>query len=209
MTATIVLAGGHGRRMGKRKALLKLGDRTLIERVVETASEFSDEILVVVDKEGRSDLEDLLIGKAKIAYDVTSNGGPLVAIYSGLRRLVSQYSVVLPCDSPFISVDIIKYLIKKAEGADAAVPVWSNGYIEPLHSVYRVEPAQQAAKDACRNAEFRVSSMLHKLRSVIYVAVEDLRAFDGDLSTFFNINSEADLKLAQRLLPRSEFKKYV
>lgn len=201
MADAIILAGGRGGRIGGPKPLMELGGRALISYVLDAASEVSDEIVVVVGEE-EGHLENLLPRKARIARDLTRGGGPLIGVYSGLTHLRSEYAVVLPCDSPFINTEVLKYLIGRAEGADAAVPLWPNGYIEPLHSVYNVPAALEAGKAAIEAEKLRVHSMIERLKETVYVPVEELRRFDPGLLTFFNINSGEDLKRAEAILRR-------
>lgn len=201
MIGALILAGGRGDRIGEKKALLNLGDRSLISYAIEAALEFSDEIYVVVNKgEDIGGFRDRLPGRVEVVRDITTGKGPLVGIYSGLSHLRSEYSAVLPCDSPFIKVDLIRYLIGRAEGLDAAVPIWPNGYIEPLHSVYRVKAALRAAEEAIEGGRLRVHNMVEGLERVAYVTVEELKRFDPRLLTFFNINSPIDLRVAEDLL---------
>ena len=200
MTGALILAGGRGERLGERKPLLTLGGRSLISYVLEAAMEFSDEVYVVADEEDLSLLRGRLPVQVKVVGDITPRRGPLLGIYSGLRALGSEYSVVLPCDSPFIRIEVMRYLIGKAEGFDAAVPLWPNGYIEPLHSVYRVRAALRAAEEALGEGELRVRGMVERLGRVEYVPVEELKRFDPRLLTFFNVNSPADLRAAESLL---------
>lgn len=80
------------------------------------------------------------------------------------------------------------------------VPLWPNGYIEPLHSVYNVSAALRASEAATEGGNLRISNMIERLERTIYVPVEELRRFDPDLLTFFNINSKEDLKRAEAIL---------
>lgn len=201
MPGALILAGGRGDRMGGSKSLMVLAGRSLISYVLEAVSEVSDEIVVVVSRgEDVKGLEALLPRDFKVAIDIKRGGGPLIGVYSGLSRLRSEYAMVLPCDSPFISTGVLRYLISRAGGVDAVVPLWPNGYIEPLHSVYNVSAALKASAAAMEGENFRISNMIERLERTIYVPVEELRSFDPDLLTFFNINSKEDLKRAEAIL---------
>lgn len=200
MLGTIILAGGKGNRIGGNKPFMKLGGKSLIFYALETASKVSDETVVVVGGDAAKLFEARLPKDVKIAVDITSDGGPLIGVYSGLKHLLSKYAVVLPCDSPFIHEDALKYLVSKAEGADAAIPLWPNGYIEPLHSVYHVSAALKASEEAMEEGKFRIYNMIKRLERAIYVPVEELKKYDPALLTFFNINSTEDLKKAEEIL---------
>jgi len=200
MLGAVILAGGKGDRIGGNKPFMKLGGRSLILYVLEVTSNVSDEVVVVVDRDRLRRSEALLPKDIKVVMDITSGRGPLIGVYSGLKHLRSEYAVVLPCDSPFIHEGVLKYLISRVEGMDAVIPLWPNGYIEPLHSIYNVSAALKASERTMEEEKFRIYNMIESFERTIYVPMEKLRKFDPDLLTFFNINSTEDLKDAEAIL---------
>jgi len=202
MTGAIILAGGEGNRIGGKKPLMKLGGEHLISYVLNVALRVSDEAVVVVSRDDLETFETLLPEDVKVATDILPGGGPLIGVNSGLKRLRTENAMVLPCDCPFIDEGVLRYLESRAEGADAAVPLWPNGYMEPLHAVYRVSSALKASEAAIREGRSRVHSMIERLKTTIYVPVGELRRLDPDLLTFFNINSKEDLRAAEAILRR-------
>lgn len=203
VTGVLILAGGKGDRIGGNKALLTLGGRSLVQHVVEVAEQFSDQVVVVVGENqhiGR--LSKQLPAHVQLVRDASKDQGPLMAIFSGLRHITSEYAVVLPCDSPFVNAKVMVSLIRSAEGFDAVIPLWPNGYTEPLHSVYRTQPTAHAAGEALRLGRLRVRDLLDSLRNPRYLPVDELRPYDPDLLTFFNINGQRDLRLAEAIIAR-------
>ena len=122
-----------------------------------------------------------------------------MGIYTGMKRLTTHYSVVLPCDAPFISVPLMKRVMMLAKDSDAAIPIWPNQYLEPLHSVYRISPSIKAIEAALNLGEKSVLDMIRRLERINYVPVEALREFDSELNTFFNVNYPEDLKTANEI----------
>ena len=200
MLGVIILAGGEGNRIGGNKPFMKLDGRSLISYVLEVTSKVSNEAVVVVGRDKLKCFEALLPKDVKVAMDITSGRGPLIGVYSGLKHLRSEYAVVLPCDSPFIHEGVLKYLISRAEDMDAVIPLWPNGYIEPLHSIYKVSTALKASEAAIEKEDFRIYNMIERLERTIYIPVEKVKKFDPELLTFFNINSVEDLKRAEAIL---------
>jgi molybdopterin-guanine dinucleotide biosynthesis protein A len=45
---------------------------------------------------------------------------------------------------------------------------------------------------------FKMSDLLDKLQSVLYVSTDTLKQFDSDLSTFANFNTPKELKAAEK-----------
>ena len=202
MPGTIILAGGKGNRIGGRKPFMELEGRSLVHYVLKVTRGVSDETVVVTSRDMVKRFEALLPEDVKVVSDIVPGRGPLVGVYSGLNHIRSEYAMVLPCDAPFINEHVLKHLIGEAEGVDAVVPLWPNGYIEPLHSVYRVSAAFKASKAAVREMSFKISNMIERLERTLYVPVERLKRFDLDLLTFFNVNSTEDLKDAEAILKR-------
>jgi len=187
--------------MGEKKAFLRLGGKLLISHVIDAAREFSTEILIVTDEEKNLNfLLDLTSPHVRVVSDVEPGKGPLIAVYSGLQHTRSEYCAILPCDSPFVKARVMLHLEKRAQGMDGAVPLWPNGYIEPLHSIYKTSAAREAAEIAIREGNLRVSSMVERLNKVALVPVEELRRLDPELLTFFNINDLTDLRRAEAIL---------
>lgn len=141
----------------------------------------------------------ILPSTVKVVRDAVDGRGPLAGILAGMQEMLSEYAVVLPCDSPFIKEEVVKYLFDEAQGADAAIPRWPNGYTEPLHAVYRVVPSALAAKEALKKDELRIIDMIKRLRRVIYISTDEIKKIDRDLITFFNINNQKDLRAARIL----------
>jgi molybdopterin-guanine dinucleotide biosynthesis protein A len=201
MLGALILAGGEGKRFRKNKALIKLNDKPLLLYVVEKALELTREVVVVIGKNDRLDRYTALLPAAvTVVRDVVEGRGPLAGIYTGMQKMFSEFTTVLPCDSPFIKIEIFNYLFNKAKNVDAAIPRWPTGYIEPLHAVYRTSPAFSAAETALKNEELRILAMIKRLDKVVYVDVNEIRKFDYDLLTFFNINNQEDLKVAEMMM---------
>jgi molybdopterin-guanine dinucleotide biosynthesis protein A len=190
----IILAGGYGTRIGKNKAFIKLNERSLLQRVHDKASLLTDEIVVVIGGEDPSNpILVSLPSSTIILNDIKVGMGPMMGIYSGMKALSSSFALVLPCDSPFINIGLMRYMIKTSINYDALIPKWPNGFIEPLHSVYRVAPCIEAIKLAFEQGEKSVLDMIKRLKKVKYVSTGELKVFDRDLLTFYNINSLNDL----------------
>jgi len=76
----IILAGGQSSRMGRDKALLELGEYTLIEYIVNKVKTFGfDEIILVTNQVEKYSFLDV-----KIVKDFFPGLGPLAGIHAGL-----------------------------------------------------------------------------------------------------------------------------
>lgn len=201
MRGALILAGGKSRRIKRNKALIKLKNKALLLHVIEKVLGLVSEIVVVIGKnDNRRRYASILPLNVTILKDIIHDKGPLAGIFTGMQNMRSKYVVVLPCDLPFIKKEVIKYLFDKAEGADAAIPRWTNMNIEPLHAVYKLSSATPAAETALRMKELFILDMIKRLGKVIYVSIDDIKKIDEKLMTFFNINNQEDLMIAKKLI---------
>jgi len=203
-TGALILAGGEGRRIGGFKALVKLNAKPLVMYVVEKAAKIFDEVVVVAgSKREVEELRTVLPRKVRVVKDLVEGCGPLAGIVAGAREVSGEYMATLPCDSPFIRIEVLRILYEMRLGFDAVIPRWPNGYIEPLHSIYRTSSALSAGRKALKAGKYRVAEMIRRLSKVRYVDVEDLRKVDAELLTFFNINRVKDLWRAERIVEQN------
>jgi len=197
----VILAGGFSRRFGQDKGLIDLAGKPLILHVADRISKVVNEPLVVVNSSvQKQKFESLLSHKANVVVDKHNAQSPLVGALTGFESAKGEYSLLLPCDTPFISTQIAQFLLDKCLNKGAVIPRWPNGYIEPLQAVYHTKLALTAAKKALEQGKLDLRSMIARLRGVRYISTVVLRQVDPKLLTFFNINTLRDLKKAESLL---------
>ena len=199
MVGIIILAGGKGNRIGGNKPLIQLNDKPLIAHVIEVVDKLTDEIIVVTSNELKDSFKELLPDNIDVITDSITGKGPLVGLYTGLRFIQAEWAFVLPCDSPFLKEELLRFLMNNSSGMNAMIPLWPNGYIEPLHSLYRVSTTIEACERVFEHNSFKISEMITRLDAVCFVPMKRLKCFDPNLLTFMNINSEKDLEKARGL----------
>jgi molybdopterin-guanine dinucleotide biosynthesis protein A len=116
----------------------------------------------------------------------------------------TEYSLLLPCDTPFLSREIATLLLDSCVGRSAVIPKWPNGWIEPLQAAYHTKSAIIATKKALEKGKMDVRSMINCLRDIRYISTVILQKLDPELLTFFNINTFADLEKAESMLGQKE-----
>jgi len=190
----IVLAGGEGKRLGTDKAFLRIGGRALIEGVVEKMARIGDEVIIVTNFPQRYDhLEARLVG------DVYPGKGSLGGIYSGLMAAHSHHSLVVACDMPFLNLRLLRYMILLSPGQDVVIPR-VRGLTEPLHAIYSKECLQPIER-VLASGGCRIIAFFPGVR-VRYIEEQEIRLFDPQGLSFFNINTPDDLKRARSLARR-------
>jgi molybdopterin-guanine dinucleotide biosynthesis protein A len=189
--SAIVLAGGKSRRLSVDKALLHLNGQWLLERILNTLSTLSDDLLVVANPK-----QEFARLPARIVPDAFPGTGPLGGIHSGLRSMRHDRGLVVACDMPLLNLHLLRYMILLSSDFDVVMPRIGEE-TEPLHAVYS-SGCLPPIEDLLRCGERRIISFLPRVR-VRYVEQDEINTFDPQHLSFFNINTQHDLDLAQKL----------
>lgn len=195
MRSGIVLAGGKSTRFGGEEKSLKIvKGKRMICRVIDAMQGVVDEIVISVRDERQRDLISPFVNVYPFVFDEVHDIGPLAGIDSCLKKIDGEYVFIAACDMPFINKNAIELLFEKAIGHEAAVPRHENGFIEPLHSVYRRDAALEAVEASMRAGERRIAAPVNRLRDVAYVSDAEMKKADPELETFLNINEAEDMR---------------
>ena len=153
----LILAGGGSRRMGQCKALLQVGDTTMLERIARQMEAFSERWL------STNDPALGLTFSGEVVADVFTGKGPLAGIHAALRKAGKPYLFCVACDMPFFSRQVIAPMLEAfPNGADALVCQDSTGRIHPLCGIY-AKTALPALTRCLQSGELRVQSLLEQL----------------------------------------------
>jgi molybdopterin-guanine dinucleotide biosynthesis protein A len=203
MRSAIVLAGGGSTRMRADKGLRELGGEPLATHVVRRLSDLVDEVFLVVGSEAQRALySGAMGGEVEILVDLYGDGSPLVGALTGFMRAREGYALVTGCDMPFISREAVRLLFDEVEGLDGAVFQWPNGWVEPLLSVYRVEPSLRVAEELYRVGNLRLRMILLELPRVKMIPIETLKGIDPKLLTLHDVDDENSLREAENILKK-------
>jgi molybdopterin-guanine dinucleotide biosynthesis protein A len=194
-----ILAGGESKRFRTDKALAKLGSKTLLEIMIEKGKALSDQVMIVVSSEIQKERLGKVIDIDSIIVDPENS--PKCALTGTLTALEfseTEYTMVLPVDTPRVKIPVLRTLIDLVPGHGAVVPVWPNGYIEPLHVVYLSEHAYTCGLKLEDDKSLKMSDFLNCLTNVLYISTEVLKHQDSNLVTFTNINTERELTALEK-----------
>jgi len=201
--AAVILAGGFSKRFGQDKGLVKLAGKPLVLHVLERVNVVVNEVLVVVSSETQKETYSSHVPKEnRIVLDNENFRSPLVGALTGFSNTRAEYSLLLPCDTPFVSGKVASLLFETCADVDAAIPRWSNDYIEPLQAVYRTSSALETARQALGQGEMRPLSMIRLQKRVRYLSTMVIQQLDPQLMTFFNVNTPLDLAKADKMLKK-------
>jgi len=199
----VILAGGFSKRFGRDKGLVELAGKSLVLRVLDKMFGIVNETVVVVSSDSQKvAFERSLSQRVRVIIDKREENSPLIGALTGFESVRGKYSLLLPCDTPFVSGNIAALLLDLCINRNAAIPRWPNGYVEPLQAAYHTKSASIAARAALEQGKLDLRSMIASLRNVRYVSTMVLQQLDSELLTFFNVNDCRDLKRAESILTR-------
>jgi len=124
--AGIVLAAGESRRMGQPKQLLPFGERTILERVVDTLLTAGvGEVVVVLGH-----LEDrvrAVLGDRPVRAVVNASyrQGMLSSVKCGVRAVSAEYDAILIAlgDQPHIEGAVVSEVMRAYRAGDAGIVI--------------------------------------------------------------------------------------
>jgi len=190
----IILAGGKSIRLGHDKVLERVGNTSLLERVISRIDSVCKDIIIVTAKKRTfAPLANNL--KVKTVCDILPGHGSLGGIYTGLVESDSFYNLVVAADMPFLNESLLQYMIEVSDGFDFVLPRVNNLY-EPLHAVYSKNCI--APIETIFNQGKRVIIELFNHVKIRYIEDEEVNRFDPEHLSFFNINTKEDLETARK-----------
>jgi molybdopterin-guanine dinucleotide biosynthesis protein A len=199
----IILSGGKSSRMGVNKSLLKVGEITIIERMHDLMQRLFKEVILITN-----DPANYKFLNIPIYEDLFKQKGPLAGIHSGLTHSSTEVNFIISCDLPFITAQIVKYLIDfKTEKLITVAK--AGGYIQQLAGKYSKECASEAEKilNEDLNEEIETSKKKNKNISVQkliemvgaeIISADTLPFYKEEI--FFNMNDVEDYNLLLKRL---------
>lgn len=178
----IILAGGKSTRMKQEKGLVLFKGKMLVEYVIDVAKKITNHIIIIT-----ANPDYIHLGYPCI-QDEQKDKGPLGGIYTGLVHSSTPKNIVLGCDMPFLSENILTALIRNCGKEDVLLTEYQSK-AEPLCSVYD------------KNCTKHIRSLLEQNQLKITDALMGLKtrvvSFDNDDwfrgNEFANINSIEEL----------------
>jgi len=192
LVSAVVLAGGRATRLGgTNKALLEIGGKRIIDRVLEALRPLSDQIVMVGHLVEGLDFPDV-----EVVPDTHPGAGSMPALLTGLLVSRHEMALVVGCDMPFLSTSLLRHIAELSTGFDLAVPR-IGPYLEALHAAYH-RSCLPVIEDYLRRRDLKIIDFYPSVRTREVPEIE-LRAFDPDLRSFLNVNTPEDLERARAL----------
>jgi len=189
----VILTGGKSSRMGTDKALLKLGDESIIERMTTLMKSIFNEVFIVTNTP-----DDYRYLSVPLYEDIYKHKGPLSGIHSGLVHSSTNKNFFISCDLPLVSVELIKYIIEFKSDKHIRY-CFASGRHHYLAGIYRKELLPEIERIFASNLDdSEKKTEQFSIRNLINIVdaetihVEKLSFYRDEL--FFNLNTQEDFE---------------
>lgn len=191
--STVVLAGGLARRFrGDDKGLITLARRPLAAWVTQRLAADTREMMISAN---RNLALYAALGHPVVCDYLPGNPGPLAGMLAAGRAARQEWLLGVPCDLPFLPLDLGSRMLAQAQ-ADGHSLVRAADETGVHFAVMLMHRSLLA------DLEEYVTAGGRQVRAWQEAKVSGTVEFSGDPYAFLNVNTQEDLRQAERLAPR-------
>ena len=196
LVAGVILAGGRSTRMGGReKALLTLAGRPLIRHVIDR---LQPQVSGLALNANGDPTRFAGLGLPIVADAIGGFVGPLAGIFAGLSwaqrlRPMPEAIVTAAVDTPFFPIDLVEHLAAAAAGGTGIAVARSGGRVHPVFACVPSDCGKDLEDFLMRGESRKVTDWLDHAGFVVV----DFAGGEGAEDPFFNVNTPADLEVAE------------
>ena len=176
-----ILAGGKSTRMGEDKALLRVGNERIIDRIIKQFADCGELVISCADR------EDYSFTGIKCVADENEGIGPV----EGIRRILTEtecdHVFVCASDMPFVTKDAKRYLEQFISPEYDAYVFADEVHIHPLCAIYS-KSILPVIEEAIASGNYRIREVLDRVRTN-YI---DMSLSGLDRKTVSNINTKEE-----------------
>jgi molybdopterin-guanine dinucleotide biosynthesis protein A len=184
LMSAAILCGGKSTRMGRSKAFLSYGGKTMIEHRYDMMRELFAEVMLVANAP-----EEYCHITDDVVKDIIANRGPLVGILSALLVAQHEHTFVIACDMPLVDRRLMRRMAQECRETDTDVLVVTHeDGVEPLLGIYSrrcVKPLEESIFAG----NLKVSDFLGGVSARLFpIGTNE----GGRLPQYFNVNTPSD-----------------
>jgi molybdopterin-guanine dinucleotide biosynthesis protein A len=155
-----VLAGGGSTRMGRDKALLPYRGVTLVDHMAQAVHAAAGSVALIGHPARYSSLG------YPVYPDKFAGCGPLGGIYTALGVSNTDWNLIVACDMPGVTAEVLQDLLAAAEHStrNCVVAAGPTGQPEPLCAVYHRRCLPALAR-AIEEKRFKMKELVKELDS--------------------------------------------
>ena len=188
----VIQAGGKSMRMGGQpKALLELGGRRIIERVLDVVAPVVDDVLIVTNT---PELYAFL--GVPMIPDAYPDHGSLGGIFSGLTAAAAEVVFNVACDMPFLHSPVVRLIVARAGEADVVIPRVGE-QLETMHALY-AKACLPHIETRLKAGRFKIVGLFEDVR-IVEIPEEEVARHRAPDVVFMNVNTPEELARARAL----------
>lgn len=177
------------------KAFAEIGGQRIIDILINKfKNNFTETIIISNEPQLFSDLG------VKVYTDLIPSQGPISGIHAGLTYARNDRAFVCGCDMPFVSMEVVEYLLNCLGDHDSAVTEIA-GRLQPTAAVYS-RRSLPLLTESLERGWLKLVRLFHEQLDAVVVNESELAAFGDVNELFFNINDVDDLEKAQSIAGR-------
>ena len=191
----VVLAGGKSKRFGEDKSQVKLGGKILIDYILSELIDEFNEILIVAN----NPIKHLQSNKIEKIKDFKKDLGPLGGIFTAMKWAKDnnksyKWIASFPSDTPFFNKSIFNSFLKKINEKESELFFMRcNEKRHNIFGLWSLDLIDQLEKDL-ETGSRKVENWANK------IGVKTINMSFEKEDPFFNINTQEDLKKANKIL---------
>lgn len=176
-----ILCGGKSSRMQSEKGLVLYQNKPFIENIIEAVLPISQNIQLIANT---NDYDYLPYRKIK---DIVPDKGPLGGIYTALMHSETEINMLLSCDIPLISTEMLRELAVK-HTSNFGVSVFEDANrIHPLIGIYE-KAILPVIEKAIENNDLKMMHLLSKVPHQLIPIPEEKRNLLQNINTVAELN---------------------
>lgn len=177
----IILAGGKSSRMGTDKGFVSYKNKPFVQHIIDVVRPLVSEIIII------SNNPNYDIFGLKRFHDIIENAGPLAGIQTGLHFSETENNLVISCDVPLISSELLEVLISEINPTSEVIQLQSGDKKTPLIAMYK-KSCESKFSEVLKQGERRVRKALEQCEVKTIIIEKALEKHTA------NINTKEDLK---------------
>jgi molybdopterin-guanine dinucleotide biosynthesis protein A len=166
--------------MGTDKALIPLNGKPMIARVAEVMRSVLAEVCISANQTEPYGFLDL-----PIYPDLHPSSGPLGGLHSAFAHTRSEEIFLIGCDMPFVSRELIEYIVHYPSTAPARAALTEDGRVHPICGVYH-RNILPLVVDAIAHQRLKMLDLLRESGATLVPVTPDLSFYRTDLLHNFN-----------------------
>ena len=189
-----IIAGGQSKRFGGGyKTFSKISGRTILNQIIKTLSNFSNDIIINANNFDEFNNLNLTIVRDRFEGFL----GPLAGIHASIlwtinNREEKEWLFTVPSDTPFLPNNLLDTFLSAYSSGTEILIARSNNRHHPIIAMWHVSLLKSLEEELnLKNSKIMIWVKKHKYKFVDFNADQE--------KDFFNINTQEDLSNAKKI----------